>query len=201
MWNSPQLSEEMTNQYSPEELAKGMQTEMNSMDYFDVYVERNLSTLTEAQRQGIIKSKWVLRRKEDGVRCRLVGKGFAQEINDKDADAYASTPQLVTLKCLLAFALARQQTILSGDVSTAFLHATLPDDQEIFIEPPQEYYGGTNIVWKLKRPLYGLRTAPKAWQDHFADTMLELGGTRLKCENNVYVFTSNDGNKANNTTL
>ena len=54
------------------------------------------------------------------------------------------------------------------------------------------------MLWKLNRPLYGLRTAPKDWQDHFADTMQELGGIRLKCENNVYLFPAHDGNNAHN---
>ena len=44
------------------------------------------------------------------------------------------------------------------------------------------------IVWKLKRALYGLKTAPKQWQDYFADVLGELGGERLRSEPNVYYF-------------
>ena len=36
--------------------------------------------------------------------------------------------------------------------------------------------------------MYGLRGAPKAWQDHYAKIMNLLSGTRLKSEPNVYVF-------------
>ena len=88
--------------------------------------------------------------------------------------------------------------VLFGDVSTAFLHAKLQEDERIFVEPPNEYYpkeknkDGKNskdrVLWKLHKALYGLRTAPKQWQDHFALLLADLGAVRLKSDPNVYYF-------------
>lgn len=51
--------------------------------------------------------------------------------------------------------------------STAFLHA----EEEVFVRPPIEFYLDLNVLWKLHKAMYGLKTAPKAWQQHFAETM------------------------------
>ena len=119
-----------------------------------------------------------------------MAQGYSQELDDPD-DSFASTPQLLSLKVLLLFALAKNYKIIIGDVQTAFLHAELPkDDKPIYVRPPKEYYGGLSKLWKLRRPLYGLRTAPKHWQDHFADVLEKLGARRLKSEANVYFFKS-----------
>ena len=32
-----------------------------------------------------------------------------------------------------------------------------------------------NILWRLKKAIYGLRSSPKAWQDHLANILQELG--------------------------
>ena len=89
-------------------------------------------------------------------------------------------------------ALRRDWEVLFGDVSTAFLHALLDEGEDIHVEPPAEYYPNEDpemkVAWKLLRPLYGLKTAPKKWQDYFAKVLSELGGKRLKSEPNVYYF-------------
>ena len=76
--------------------------------------------------------------------------------------------------------------ILLGDISTAFLHASL--DYEFYVWPPKEYYPGQKVLWRLKKALYGLKEAPKAWQDHFAEVLLNLGGCRMKADANLYYF-------------
>ena len=105
---------------------------------------------------------------------------------------------LCSLKILLLLAQTRSWRVLFGDVSTAFLHARLQDDERIFVEPPIEYdpqekYKTSkdpknSVLWRLRKALYGLRTAPKQWQDHFAVILEDLGGARLKSDPNVYYF-------------
>ena len=67
----------------------------------------------------MMKSRWALRWEGSDVKARIVVKGYGQHILDRD-DIYASTPQLVSLKVLLLFALARNYRILLGDVSLLF---------------------------------------------------------------------------------
>ena len=63
--------------------------------------------------------------------------------------------------------------VATGDVSTAFLHAAVAGD--IYVIPTSEYYPEGNVLWSLKRALYGLWNSPKLWQQHFAARMEKYG--------------------------
>ena len=52
--------------------------------------------------------------------------------------------------------------------------------------PPTEYYTDQNILWKLHKAMHGLRTSPRAWQEHLAQVLKDLGLQRLVSEPNVY---------------
>lgn len=77
--------------------------------------------------------------------------------------------------------------IFCFDITTAFLHAYLdPEEPPIFEWPPGEFLPGKRILWKLRRAVYGLRSAPRDWQDHFASEMQQNGIRRLKSGGHVY---------------
>ena len=76
---------------------------------------------------------------------------------------------------------------MTCDVSTAFLHADLDEATPLFMWPPKEYYPQGGILWRLKKAMYGLKGAPRAWQENFASTLQSLGFTRLRSDANVYV--------------
>ena len=63
---------------------------------------------------------------------------------------------------------ARQNVgVTFTDVSGAFLNASLGEDDRFAVEPPEEYRTpGLDEVWVLRKALYGLRGAPKYWQEH-----------------------------------
>ena len=58
---------------------------------------------------------------------------------------------------------------------------------ELYVVPPQEFYDQGSVLWKLKKALYGLRTAPRAWQDHLAELLHTHNFKRMQPEANVYV--------------
>ena len=74
-WNNPLLTESMLKEFPEDKLKQGMAKEMESMDYFDVYEEVDVTELTEQQRQQIIGTRWVNRWKGNEVKCRLVAQG------------------------------------------------------------------------------------------------------------------------------
>ena len=69
-----------------------------------------------------------------------------------------------------------------------FLHAELPEGEDIYVQPPPEYYSDPDVIWKLKKALYGLKSSPRHWQDHFADVLQTYGAIRLKSDSNVFRF-------------
>ena len=142
----------------PKELEiAGMKKEMESMVNFDVFSEAPVDSLSAHELSHAISSRRVKTRKPDGtVRCRLVVRGFDQVVDDPD-QTFASTPSLTTLS------VAFEWDVSTGDISTAFLLALITGE-EIYVIPPAEYYPDQNVIWKLKRGLYGLKNSPETWQ-------------------------------------
>ena len=80
--------------------------------------------------------------------------------------------------------------VKAGDISTAFLHAKAATD-DLFMFPPTEFYNPEDqVVWKLNKAIYGLRSSPHAWQKHLAETLQQLGMERLASEPNVFKTTA-----------
>ena len=175
-------------EFTREEESAGMTKEMKSMRDFDVFEEVDVDKVSPETLQSAISTKWVKVRKPDGsVRCRIVGRGYTQHIEDKD-ETFASTPSLTTLRLLLTLAVAKGWHISIGDISTAFLHALV--DGDFYVIPPLEFYPEGRTLWKLKKALYGLKHSPKLWQQHFASVMQKNGFTRMKSDPNLYVHES-----------
>ena len=167
---------------------EGMKQEILSMKQQQVYMDVDINTLTPEQRKNIIQSRWVLRDKGNKVRARIVAKGFTETINDLD-DIYASTPIFCVLRTLLTLACNNGWIGITGDISTAFLPAAATAD--LYMYPPKEFYNPEdNIVWKLLKAIYGLRSSPKAWQKHLSEVLQQIGLHRSTAEPNIYMTTT-----------
>ena len=68
-----------------------------------------------------IGTRWVFKRKWDGqqygiYKARLVAKGFVQKPDRDYGDTYAPVSSIVTVRCLLAMAAARDLHIWQADI-------------------------------------------------------------------------------------
>ena len=146
---------------------------------------------TDEQVNEALDCRWVkVWKNETDLRCRVVVRGCFQTVEKNEEDnLFASTPSLVTMRLLLCMAMSRNWGITLGDVSTAFLHAAMSG--EVYVWPPKEFYPNGDCLWRLKRAMYGLRQAPKLWQEHFAEVMTsKLGFRRCKSDPNLYCHAS-----------
>ncbi|CAI7846229.1 unnamed protein product [Closterium sp. NIES-54] len=82
---------------------------------------------------------------------------------------------MTTLRVLLHVADQRDYELHSLDFSTAFLQGSL--HEEIWLRRPpgftESFRAGTQ--WILRRPVYGLRQAPREWHDTLRTTLAALG--------------------------
>ncbi|CAI7797929.1 unnamed protein product [Closterium sp. NIES-53] len=82
---------------------------------------------------------------------------------------------MTTLRVLLHVAARRDYELHSLDFSTAFLQGSL--HEEIWLRRPPGFTGsfppGTQS--SLRRPVYGLRQAPREWHDTLRTTLAALG--------------------------
>ncbi|CAI7906385.1 unnamed protein product, partial [Closterium sp. NIES-54] len=76
---------------------------------------------------------------------------------------------------LLHVAAQRDYELHSLDFSTAFLQGSL--HEEIWLRRPPGFTGSfpPGTQWSLRRPVYGLRQAPREWHDTLRTTLATLG--------------------------
>jgi hypothetical protein len=72
------------------------------------------------------------------------------------------------------------------DVKTTFLHGDL--EEEIYIKQPKGYdvKGKKELVWKIKKSMFGLKQSRRMWYQKFDTYMLGLGFTRSKEDHCVH---------------
>jgi hypothetical protein len=78
------------------------------------------------------------------------------------------------------------------DMKTTFLNGVI--EEEVYIEQPQgfEVEDRKTHVCKLKKALYRLKQAPRAWYGRIDNFLMSLGFTKSKADSNLYFKVMND---------
>ena len=64
----------------------------------------------------------------------------------------------------------------------------MPEDDPVYVEPPEGFYEHNDTVWCLKRTLNGLRDASRLLHEHFADVHTSrLGFSRSEAQPTLFV--------------
>ncbi|CAI7866017.1 unnamed protein product [Closterium sp. NIES-53] len=108
-------------------------------------------------------------------KARYVARGFSQRQGVDYFQTFFPTPKMTTLRVLLHVAAQRDYELHSLDFSTAFLQGSL--HEEIWLRRPPGFTGSfpAGTQWSLRRPVYGLRQAPRKWHDTLRTTLAALG--------------------------
>ncbi|CAI7880884.1 unnamed protein product [Closterium sp. NIES-53] len=129
---------------------------------------------------NIVSGMWIFRVKRPpgsppAFKARYVARGFSQRHGVDYFQTFSTTPKMTTLRVLLHVAAHRDYELHSLYFSTAFLQGSL--HEEIWLRRPLGFTGtfppGTQ--WSLRRPVYGLRQAPREWHDTLRTTLAALG--------------------------
>jgi histone deacetylase 1/2 len=184
----PPWYDEITGQEISDALVKaGMEKERASRAALKV---SRPATYEEAKRVGgrIIGMRWVLRLKDQKTcKARLV----LQEVNTgKWQDTYAAAPTPLGQRLLIWRGLTSSACFWILDVSTAFLHAPIPQGELIFGRPPVTEKcepGQPGELEFMLKAQYGLRMAPKWWQDYFVESCGRHGWRRLATDPQLFV--------------
>ncbi|CAI7759099.1 unnamed protein product [Closterium sp. NIES-53] len=102
---------------------------------------------------------------------------------------FSPTPKMTTLRVLLHVAAQRDYELHSLDFSTAFLQGSL--HEEIWLRRPPGFTGSfpTGTQWSLRRPVYGLRQAPREWHDTLRTTLAALGFVPSTADPSLFLHT------------
>ncbi|CAI7863673.1 unnamed protein product [Closterium sp. NIES-54] len=129
---------------------------------------------------NIVSGMWIFRVKRPSgsppvFKARYVARGFSQRQGVDFFHTFSPTPTMTTLRVLLHVAAQRDYELHSLDFSTAFLQGSL--HEEIWLRRPPGFTGSfpAGTQWSLRRPVYGLRQAPREWHDTLRTTLATLG--------------------------
>ncbi|GJS53732.1 retrovirus-related pol polyprotein from transposon TNT 1-94 [Tanacetum coccineum] len=119
----------------------------------------------------IITLKWIYKVKLDEMggilknKARLVACGYRQEEGIDFKESFALVARLDAIQIFLAYAAHMNMIVYQMDLKTAFLNGILRE--EVYVNQPDVFVDqdNPNHIYKLKKALYGLKKAPRAWYD------------------------------------
>ena len=122
-----------------------------------------------------------------------MAKGYAQCEGVDFEEVFAPVARIETVRLLLALAARCGWRVHHMDVKSAFLNGDLVE--EVYVQQPPGFVveNGNGKVLKLKKALYGLRQAPRAWNARLDKELLKLGFVRNPLEHAVYRRAENKG--------
>jgi hypothetical protein len=138
--------------------------------------------------QQLISSKWVIttKVKDDAtvVKARLVARGFEENTSDARTDSPTCSRQSLRMAFITAPTMGWE--IHSLDITSAFLQGN-SIERKVYLKPSSEA-GTDGRVWRLKRSIYGLNDAPRAWYDRVRKELLDLDGKTSSFDEAMFLW-------------
>lgn len=133
----------------------------------------------------LVDNKWVFRVKQnnDGsiakYKTRLVTKDFQQTECIDYFETFSPVVKSSIVRIVLSLAVMHKWIIRQVDGNNAFLNGDLTED--VYICQPEGFVDSQkpNHVCKLKRALYGLKNALRAWYDKLKNLLISKWGFRI----------------------
>jgi hypothetical protein len=125
-----------------------------------------------------ITCKWVykVKTRSDGslerYKARLVAHDFQQVQGHDYNETCAPVAHMTTIRTLLAMTFVQKWSISQLDVKNVFLNGKLCED--VYMRPPPGYFVPEGMICLLRRSLYDLNQAPRAWFQRFASMVTAL---------------------------
>ncbi|WJX12869.1 hypothetical protein P8452_03321 [Trifolium repens] len=165
-----------------------MQEELNQFKRNDVW-----DLVPPPPSHQVIGTRWVFRNKldENGViirnKARLVAQGYNQEEGIDYEETYAPVARLEAIRLLLAYACNMNFKLYQMDVKSAFLNGYI--NEEVYVKQPPGFEDNEHpdYVFKLKRALYDLKQAPRAWYDRLFKFLIKNGYSRGKVDTTLFI--------------
>ncbi|GJS31476.1 retrovirus-related pol polyprotein from transposon TNT 1-94 [Tanacetum coccineum] len=105
-------------------------------------------------------------------KARLVARRYHQEEGIDFEESFALGARLEAVQIFLVFTTHMNRIVYQMDVKTTFLNGILR--KEVYFSQPDGFVDPDNLnhVYRLKKALYGLKLAPRAWYDLLSSFLL-----------------------------
>ncbi|KRX47242.1 Retrovirus-related Pol polyprotein from transposon TNT 1-94, partial [Trichinella sp. T9] len=133
---------------------------------------------------NVISSKWIFNAKRDAsgkihsYKARLVARGFSQRLGEDYDETFAPVVKHETIRTLLSIAAVKSLHVRHFDVKTSrkavYGTATRVEDTN------------KDMVWQLKRSIYGLKQSARAWNTKAREILTTVGFRQSKADLCLY---------------
>ena len=186
----PQTHAEAMRSERADEWSKAEETELKSLRDFNTYV--TVETLPDGKRA--LRGKWVYAIKKNergevvGYKARYVACGYTQIPFVDFLSTKADVAETRSFRLVLSVAAARKMVLGQADVSSAFLNGKL--NEEIYVYAPE---GCSDRLWRLMKPLYGLKQAGHEWRIELDNALISLGFCATRGDPGLYYLWKDTG--------
>ncbi|GJR41817.1 retrovirus-related pol polyprotein from transposon TNT 1-94 [Tanacetum coccineum] len=120
-------------------------------------------------------------------KAHVVSKGYIQQERIDFEESFAPVARLEAVRLFIAYAAHKSFPIYQMDVKTAFLNGPLKEEVYVnqpdgFIDPHHPYK-----VYHLKKALYGLNQAPRAWYDELSNFLVSKGFSKGSIDPTLFI--------------
>ncbi|GJS95946.1 retrovirus-related pol polyprotein from transposon TNT 1-94 [Tanacetum coccineum] len=155
---------------------EAMQEELNEFERLEVW-----ELVPRPDKVMVITLKWIYKVKLDELggilknKARLVAHEYRQEEGIDFEESFAPVARLEAVWKYLAFAAHMNIIVYQMDVKTTFLNGILRE--EVYVSQPDGFVDpdNPNHVYRLKKVIYGLKQASRAWYDLLSSFLLSQG--------------------------
>lgn len=166
------------------EVDEAKQLEILKWKNYDVFEE------IENEGQATTSVRWVITKAKENVKARLVARGYEEE-SFKEMRKDSPTIGKSTFRLTLAIIASNKWDVNSMDIQAAYLQGE-PVDREVLLKPPPEAEN-PNMLWKLKKSVYGLGDGGRMWYLKVEQEVTKLNATKSKYDPAVFMWYDDEG--------
>jgi hypothetical protein len=142
--------------------------------------------------KSIVTSKWVYKIKHEAnesmekYKASSIARGFSQKEGEYYDETFSHVSRYSSTRAIMSPVASMGWILHQMDVNTTFLNGAI--EEEVYIEQPQgfEVHSIDTHVCRLKKSLYGLKEAPRAWYARIDNYLIRLGFSKSHADPNLY---------------
>ena len=154
------------------------------------WLENDVFDMVDDRGQKCLSVRWVITQKvKNGqvvTKARLVVRGFEEDTSGLLKDSPTCSREAIRI--LIAIASSMKWVCHTVDVKSAYLQGD-EIQRSIYLRPPKEYDNGQ--VWKLKKTVYGLCDAARAWYLKIKKELKAMDVKVVPLDNSLFTFHQN----------